>query len=82
MKIGLLQLNSTVGDFAANRKNCWPPTKKAVALGAEFVLAPEMFLCGYPPRDLLLRADLSRPISPRSLKPQKVPARPAVRRLR
>ena len=25
--------------------------------GAEFVLAPELFLCGYPPRDLLLRAD-------------------------
>ena len=31
--------------------------EKAVALGAEFVLAPELFLCGYPPRDLLLRAD-------------------------
>ncbi|HXE42553.1 MAG TPA: NAD+ synthase, partial [Candidatus Baltobacteraceae bacterium] len=31
--------------------------KKAVARGAEFVLAPELFLCGYPPRDLLLRAD-------------------------
>ncbi|HUZ06358.1 MAG TPA: NAD+ synthase, partial [Candidatus Paceibacterota bacterium] len=30
---------------------------KAVALGAEFVLAPELFLCGYPPRDLLLRDD-------------------------
>jgi hypothetical protein len=31
--------------------------EKARALGAEFVLAPELFLCGYPPRDLLLRAD-------------------------
>ena len=31
--------------------------EKAVALGAEFVLAPELFLCGYPPRDLLQRAD-------------------------
>ena len=31
--------------------------EKAVALDAEFVLAPELFLCGYPPRDLLLRAD-------------------------
>ena len=57
MKIGLLQLNSTVGDFAANRKKLLAGHEKAVALGAEFVLAPEMFLCGYPPRDLLQRTD-------------------------
>ena len=57
MKIGLLQLNSTVGDFAANRRKLLDGYEKAVALGAEFVLAPELFLCGYPPRDLLLRED-------------------------
>jgi NAD+ synthetase len=57
MIIGLLQLNSTVGDFAANRQKLLAGCEKAVALGAEFVLAPELFLCGYPPRDLLLRAD-------------------------
>jgi len=57
MIIGLLQLNSTVGDFAANRQKLLAGHKKAVALGAGFVLAPELFLCGYPPRDLLLRAD-------------------------
>ena len=28
-----------------------------MARGAEFVLAPELFLCGYPPRDLLQRED-------------------------
>jgi NAD+ synthase (glutamine-hydrolysing) len=57
MVIGLLQLNSTVGDFAANRQKLLAGYEKAVALGAEFVLAPELFLCGYPPRDLLLRED-------------------------
>ena len=57
MKIGLLQLNSTVGDFAANRQKLLSGYEKAAALGAEFVLAPELFLCGYPPRDLLMRAD-------------------------
>ena len=57
MKIGLLQLNSTVGDFAANQQRLIAGHEKACALGAEFVLAPELFLCGYPPRDLLLRAD-------------------------
>ena len=57
MKIGFLQLNSTVGDFAANVKKLAAGYEKAIALGAEFVLAPELFLCGYPPRDLLLRPD-------------------------
>ena len=57
LKIGVLQLNSTVGDFAANRQKLAAGYERAVALGAEFVLAPELFLCGYPPRDLLLRAD-------------------------
>jgi NAD+ synthase (glutamine-hydrolysing) len=57
LKIGLLQLNSTVGDFAANRRKLLAGYEKACARGAGFVLAPELFLCGYPPRDLLLRAD-------------------------
>ncbi|HXB59738.1 MAG TPA: NAD+ synthase [Candidatus Acidoferrales bacterium] len=57
MKIGFLQLNSTIGDFAANVKKLLAGYDKAVAQGAEFVLAPELFLCGYPPRDLLLRED-------------------------
>jgi len=57
MIVGLLQLNSTVGDFAANRRKLLAGYEKAVALGAEFALAPELFLCGYPPRDLLLRDD-------------------------
>jgi NAD+ synthetase len=57
MIIGLLQLNSTIGDFAANRAKLLAAYAQAVARGAEFVLAPELFLCGYPPRDLLLRDD-------------------------
>jgi NAD+ synthetase len=57
VKIGLLQLNSTIGDFAANRQKLVAGYEKACAGGAEFILAPELFLCGYPPRDLLLRAD-------------------------
>jgi NAD+ synthase (glutamine-hydrolysing) len=57
MILGLLQLNSTIGDFAANREKLLAAYAQAVARGAEFVLAPELFLCGYPPRDLLLRDD-------------------------
>jgi NAD+ synthase (glutamine-hydrolysing) len=57
MIIGLLQLNSTVGDFAANREKLLAACAQAAACGAEFILAPELFLCGYPPRDLLQRED-------------------------
>jgi NAD+ synthase (glutamine-hydrolysing) len=57
MKLGLLQLNSTIGDFAGNIERLLAGYRRACAEGAELVLAPEMFLCGYPPRDLLLRPD-------------------------
>lgn len=57
MKIGILQLNSTIGSFEPNRQKLFAAYEKAVAQGAEFVIAPELFLCGYPPRDLLLRPD-------------------------
>src|ERR1700722_5672562 len=57
MSVSLHQLNSTVGDFAANREKLTAAYAEAVRRGAEFVLAPELFLCGYPPRDLLHRDD-------------------------
>ena len=57
MNIGLLQLNPTIGAFAANREKLLAAYADAVARGAEMVIAPELFLCGYPPRDLLLRED-------------------------
>src|SRR5471030_2732571 len=60
MRIGLLQLNSTIGAFDKNRARLEEAYREAVARGAELVLATELFLCGYPPRDLLLREDFVR----------------------
>lgn len=57
MKIGCLQLNATVGDFKANAAKAGQGYEKLVAKGAELVVAPELFLSGYPPRDLLKRSD-------------------------
>jgi NAD+ synthase (glutamine-hydrolysing) len=57
MRLGLLQLNATIGAFDENRARLEEAYARAVAQGAELVVAPELFLCGYPPRDLLLRDD-------------------------
>ncbi len=55
MRIGLAQLNPTVGDLAGNTARLLAAYRDLVAAGAELVLTPELAVCGYPPRDLLLR---------------------------
>jgi NAD+ synthetase len=57
MRLGLLQLNATIGAYEKNRARIEEGYREAVSRGAELVLAPELALCGYPPRDLLLRDD-------------------------
>ncbi len=57
MKLALLQLDATVGDFPANTRALIDAYHHACAQGAELVVAPELFLCGYPPRDLIQRPD-------------------------
>ncbi|HTI97940.1 MAG TPA: NAD+ synthase, partial [Dongiaceae bacterium] len=56
MKIALAQINTTVGDIAANEARILAAYQQAVAAGAELVVTPELAVCGYPPRDLLLKA--------------------------
>lgn len=57
MKLALLQLDATVGDFSGNSRKLLDAYMRACAQGAQLVVAPELFLCGYPPRDLILRPD-------------------------
>jgi len=57
VRIGVLQLNSTIGAYAANMARLKAAYEQVIRDGAEFVIAPELFLCGYPPRDLLQRPD-------------------------
>ena len=56
MKVGLAQINTTVGDFAGNVARLREAYDEAAAVGAEIVVAPELAITGYPPRDLLLRS--------------------------
>ncbi len=54
MKIALAQLNPIVGDLIGNAAQILVMAKQAQAQDASLLLTPELSLCGYPPRDLLL----------------------------
>lgn len=57
LKIAVAQLNPTVGDFPGNVSKAREAIAEARRRGAHLVVFPELFLLGYPPRDLLLRPD-------------------------
>lgn len=57
LKIAIAQINATVGDLAGNAARIADFAARAQAQGADLLLTPELALCGYPPEDLLLRAD-------------------------
>ena len=50
MKIGIAQLNPVVGDYQGNLKKLEEALAKAEC---DLLVLPELFLTGYPPRDLL-----------------------------
>jgi NAD+ synthase (glutamine-hydrolysing) len=55
MRLGLAQINTTVGDLAGNRRRILEAYAELVRRGAELVVFPELVVCGYPPRDLLFK---------------------------
>jgi NAD+ synthetase len=52
--IGVAQLNPTVGDLRGNSQLIFEASKWAARRGADLLVTPELSLCGYPPRDLLM----------------------------
>ena len=54
MKIAIAQLNPTIGDLAGNAQRILQAAQRAAREGVRLLLTPELSLCGYPPRDLLL----------------------------
>jgi NAD+ synthase (glutamine-hydrolysing) len=55
MRLGLAQINTTVGDLSGNRRLILEAYAELVSRGAELVVFPELAVCGYPPRDLLFK---------------------------
>lgn len=58
MRVGLAQMNSTLGDFAGNREKIVEYAKRALEKRCDIVVFPELALSGYPPNDLLERVSI------------------------
>jgi predicted amidohydrolase len=56
MRIGIAQINLTVGDLRGNGEKILAAYERLAAAGAELVLAPELAITGYPPQDLVFKS--------------------------
>ena len=54
LRIGLCQINTTVGNIEGNTKKIIAYIAKGKKVGADLLAFPEMAVTGYPPEDLLL----------------------------
>jgi len=55
LRIAVAQLNPTLGDVDGNLSMAREARADAAKQGADLVLYTELFLCGYPPEDLVLK---------------------------
>jgi NAD+ synthase (glutamine-hydrolysing) len=60
MKIALAQLNPIVGDLSGNLALIRAAADSGRAAGADLIVASELVISGYPPKDLLLRAGFAQ----------------------
>ncbi|APB34950.1 NAD synthetase [Gloeomargarita lithophora Alchichica-D10] len=54
LRLGLAQLNPTVGDLLGNSQKILQAAKNCAFQEVSLLITPELSLCGYPPQDLLL----------------------------
>lgn len=60
VRVGMAQLNQTVGDLAGNSERIRANYKEAEATGCHIVVFPELAVTGYPPEDLVLKPQFVR----------------------
>ncbi|MDE2029767.1 MAG: NAD+ synthase [Alphaproteobacteria bacterium] len=53
--IALAQLNPVLGDIAGNAAKLREARTRAAATGADLIMTSELYICGYPPEDLVLK---------------------------
>ncbi len=60
LRLGLAQINTTVGDLDGNAAKVLEYVGQARELGVDLISFPELTITGYPPEDLLLRPQFIR----------------------
>jgi NAD+ synthase (glutamine-hydrolysing) len=55
LRLGMAQINTTVGDFSGNQRKILKAIEEARAAGVDLLTFPELAVCGYPPEDLLFK---------------------------
>ena len=60
LRVGLAQINCTVGDLPGNARKMADALEQARAQGVQLLVFPEMTIPGYPPEDLLLNPSFIR----------------------
>jgi NAD+ synthase (glutamine-hydrolysing) len=56
LRVGIAQINSTVGDLSGNTKKIMEFIDQAKSLGVDLLTFPELAITGYPPEDLLFKS--------------------------
>lgn len=60
VRLGLAQINATVGDLEGNSRKVLESLERARAESVDIIAFPELTLTGYPPEDLVFRRDFLR----------------------
>jgi len=55
IRVGIAQINSTVGDLSGNTRKIIESIDQAKSLGVDLLTFPELAITGYPPEDLLFK---------------------------
>jgi NAD+ synthase (glutamine-hydrolysing) len=55
LRVGIAQINTTVGDFTGNAEKILKAIEESRSSGVDLLTFPELAICGYPPEDLLFK---------------------------
>jgi NAD+ synthase (glutamine-hydrolysing) len=55
LRLGMAQINTTVGDFKGNTEKILEAIAEGRSRGVDIITFPELAICGYPPEDLLFK---------------------------